>query len=60
MAYVKFNCDDTIKLEQQPVPWEETRICNEIRQTNKFRPLKERYKALEEVRKTGCPYEPKN
>lgn len=60
ISYIKFNCEDSVKLEKQLVPWEETRICNEIRSSNKFRPLKERYKALAEIRKSGCPYEPNN
>lgn len=60
ISYIKFNCEEIIKLEKQLIPWEETKVCVEIRNSNQFRPLKERYKALEEIRKSGCPYESNN
>ena len=58
LAYFKFHSDDIVKLEQQPVPWPETVICADIVERDRFRPLKERYTSLEEVRK--CPYDPAN
>ncbi len=61
ISYIKFYCDDAVKLIKQDVPWEEIKICNNIRQADTFRPLKERYKSLEAVRtQQKCPYEPKN
>jgi hypothetical protein len=58
LAYFKFHSDDIVKLEQQPVPWPETVVCADIVERDRFRPLKERYTSLEEVRK--CPYDPTN
>lgn len=48
LSYFKFNTDDTIKLESNPIPWEDIDICDNIRNANTFRPLKERYKAYTE------------
>lgn len=62
IAYVKFLCDDgdNVKLEKSPTPWEEIKQCNEIRVADKFRPLKDRYEKLEEVKSKGCPYDHKS
>lgn len=61
VSYVKFLTDDNVKLINQPIPWEEIKICNNIRQENNFRPLSERYKSLEKIRsEKKCPYESKN
>lgn len=48
LCYFKFTSSDTIKLEKNLTPWKEINICNDLRNKNKFRPLKERYKSYEE------------
>jgi hypothetical protein len=56
ISYVKFLTDNPLKLKKSSVPWKEIQDCDNIRSTNKFRPLKERYKSLEKVRASECPY----
>lgn len=56
IAYIKFHCDDLIRLVKAPTPYDEIKECNEIRNANTFRPLKERYKSLEEKRASKCPF----
>lgn len=56
LSYVKFRTEELVKLEKAETPWEEMNTCNNIRYNDQFRPLKERYKALEEIRATSCPY----
>lgn len=58
LAYFKFHCTDIVKLEMSETPWPEMNECNKIRNANKFRPLKERYESLEQVRQGKCPYNP--
>lgn len=48
LSYFKFNSDETVKLENNPTPWEEISICNDLRNANTFRPLKERYNSYTE------------
>jgi len=55
IAYFKFYCNDSVKLHKQKTPWEEIKLCNTIRNENTFRPLKERYEKLAEIK--GCPYD---
>jgi len=55
IAYFKFYTDTPIKLEEQPIPWNDTMICVGIRKNDRWRPLKERYKAFAEAK---CPYNP--
>jgi|DEB0MinimDraft_6_1074348.scaffolds.fasta_scaffold07409_2 hypothetical protein len=43
LAYFKFLDENIVKLKKNPVPWIEIIACNEIRNKNKYRPLKERY-----------------
>lgn len=50
LSYFKFNCKESIKLEPNTVPWTEINACNDIRNANTFRPLKERYKSYEEYK----------
>jgi hypothetical protein len=56
LAYIKFHSADTIKLLESLTPWEEIITCNNIRTENKFRPLRERYQALEKERTNSCPF----
>lgn len=56
LSYVKFLTDETVKLAESATPWDEMIDCNNIRLENKFRPLKERYKSLEEKRASKCPF----
>lgn len=58
IAYVKFHSSKPIRLEQQPIPWDESKLCADIRKADTFRPLKERYAALAKAK--GCPYEHKS
>ena len=55
IAYFKFYSNSSVKIEKQDCPWEEIKLCNTIRNENKFRPLKERYEKLAEIK--GCPYD---
>jgi|TARA_B110000503_G_C7140864_1_gene410779 hypothetical protein len=55
ISYIKFLSNDHVKLIQSKTPWEEIVRCNNIRNTDKFRPLKERYKSLDDVRAGKCP-----
>lgn len=57
LAYIKFNSTDTIKLVKSDTPWDEIILCNTIRTTDKFRPLKERYQTLAEERIKSCPFD---
>lgn len=58
IAYFKFNTTEIVKLEQaNRAPWDEMILCNAIRESNKRRPLKERYESLAEERAKRCPYE---
>jgi hypothetical protein len=56
LCYFKFNCDDIVKLIEQSIPWEESKICADIRKEHPFKPLKERYQQLEEVKANQCPF----
>lgn len=56
LCYFKFNCDDIIKLVNQPIPWGESKVCADIRKESPFRPLKERYQQLAEIKSNGCPF----
>lgn len=55
IAYFKFYTESLVKIEEQECPWEEIKLCNTIRNNDKFRPLKERYKKLADIK--GCPYD---
>jgi hypothetical protein len=57
IAYFKFYSDSVVKMQQQQCPWEDIKLCNTLRNKNTFRPLKERYKSLAEIK--GCPYDHK-
>ena len=57
LAYIKIHSEETIKLLNSPTPWDEIITCNNIRAADKFRPLKERYRALEKERATQCPFD---
>jgi hypothetical protein len=57
ISYFKFHSDEIVKLENQPTPWPDIHQCNEIRNRNVFRPLKERYQALVEDNVKRCPYD---
>jgi len=48
LSYFKFSCDDSVKLENSATPWEEISICNNLRNSNKFKPLKVRYRSYKE------------
>lgn len=50
VSYIKFLSNDHVKLTKSTTPWKEIVECNTIRNTAKFRPLNERYAALETVR----------
>ena len=56
LSYIKFRTEDNVKLEKAGPPWEEMITCNDIRNANTFRPLKERYRSLEKIRADKCPY----
>lgn len=56
LYYVKFLCDDVIKLKQQSTPWDEIVTCNNIRSADKFKSLEKRYSALKEKRASACPF----
>ena len=56
IAYIKFHSDEIVKLVKAPTPYDEMKDCNDIRNANTFRPLKERYTSLEEKRTTKCPF----
>lgn len=43
LSYFKFVSDETVKLNENNVPWKDIIGCNSIRDKNKYRPLKERY-----------------
>jgi hypothetical protein len=50
LAYFKFNADEPVKLENDTTPWNEIVACNDLRNANKFRPLKERYKSYKDFK----------
>jgi hypothetical protein len=50
LCYFKFLTSDSIKLTQDTTPWDEITVCNDIRNANVFRPLKERYDSFEKWR----------
>lgn len=50
IAYFKFNDTEHIKLNKASTPWAEIELCNKIRESAPFRPLKERYQSLNEER----------
>lgn len=58
IAYFKFHTEESIKLEEQPTPWKEIHMCDDIKSANRFRPLKERYKEFAKAK--GCPYDHKS
>jgi hypothetical protein len=51
LCYFKFLADDNVKLQTAATPWEEIIICNDIRNADLNRPLKERYKSYSKVKK---------
>jgi len=53
LAYFKFLSDTPVKLEKSPVPWDDMVACNDIRNENTFRPLKDRYKKKKKWKKDG-------
>ena len=50
LSYFKFISNDSIKLENSATPWEEISICNDLRNANTFKPLKERYRSYKEYK----------
>ncbi len=56
ISYIKFLCDDQIKLVNSEISWNEIIECNNIVKSNNNRPLKERYASLEKIRASKCPY----
>lgn len=56
LAYFKFYSNEPIKLVEQPNPWDDAKVCCDIRLANTNRPLKERYAALEKAKAAGCPH----
>ena len=60
ISYIKFISDDVVKLEQINTPWDNIIECHDIVNSNRFRPLNERYAALEATKVAGCPYDSKN
>jgi len=49
LCYFKFRAgEESIKIKKSIVPWDEIIKCNEIRQSNPWQPLKERYKSYQE------------
>ena len=56
IAYYKFHSPDFIKLEFVETPWDEIKTCNDIRDKDMFRPLKERYSELAKERAKLCPH----
>ena len=53
ISYIKFLNNDHVKLVQSKTPWQEIITCNDIRNADKFRPLKERYSSLKKARNTS-------
>ena len=53
LYYFKFLDETNVKLQSNSVPWKDIVACNEIRNANKFRPLKERYISYEQWKKDG-------
>jgi hypothetical protein len=60
ISYIKFISDNVVKLEQINTPWDNIIECHNIVNSNRFRPLNERYAALDATKVTGCPYDSKN
>jgi hypothetical protein len=60
VAYFKFYTDNVVKLIEQPVPWDDTMTCMDIRNKDRWRPLKARYEAFAKVKSSKCPYSPKD
>jgi hypothetical protein len=61
ISYIKFITDDITKLEQISTPWNDIITCHNIVNSNRLRPLKERYKSLEEIKlNQECQYDSKN
>ena len=58
LAYFKFYSDEQIKLVEQPQPWDDAKVCCDVRLADTNRPLKERYAALEKVKAAVCPHKP--
>jgi len=50
LYYFKFNADEPVQLEKSPTPWKEINICNDLRNANKYRPLKERYQSYKDFK----------
>lgn len=51
LCYFKFRTDDElIKIERSHMPWGEIIKCNQIRQSNPWQPLKERYRAYQAIK----------
>lgn len=55
ICYFQFHSpnDDKIKLEKITMPWKEIDVCANLRKQNPFRPLKYRYKSLEEYKQSN-------
>ena len=53
LAYFKFLYNEPIKLVKSNPPWEDIVGCNTIRDTNKFRPLNERYESYADWKKSN-------
>ena len=51
LCYFRFLTEDTVKLQQSATPWKEVVICNDIRNANLNRPLSERYKSYNDIKK---------
>ena len=51
LYYFKFLDDNHVKLQKNSVPWDDVVACNDIRNANKFRPLKDRYASYEKWKK---------
>lgn len=56
ISYIKFLSSDSIKLVNTDAPWAAIQECNEIVKTEAFKPLKERYAALEKATESKCPF----
>ena len=59
ISYLKFLSNDTVKLSKFTTPWDEIAICSNIRNSDKFKSLKDRYNSLDAAKVIGCPYDQK-
>ncbi len=53
ISYFKFNSDELVKLEKESVPWDDIYVCNQIRNSKEYRPLKERYQEFANYRESN-------